>query len=95
MFIVLLVLFIVMPLVEIALIVQVAHAVGGWNTIGLLLLISIAGAWLVKHEGFLVMRNVRSQLNAGHMPTNELIDGVLLLVGGLMMLTPGFVTDDY
>lgn len=93
MFVLLLILFIVIPLIEIAVIVQVAQAVGGWNTVGLLLIISIAGAWLVRREGFIVMRNVRMQLNQGHMPTNELIDGVLLLIGGLMMLTPGFVTD--
>ena len=93
MFVVLLLLFIVVPLVEITVIVQVAHAIGGWNAIGLLLLISIAGAWLVKHEGFVVMRKLRGELDAGHMPTNELVDGLLLLVGGLMMLTPGFVTD--
>ena len=95
MFVALLLLFIVVPLVEIAVIVQVANLVGGWNAVGLLLLISIAGAALVKHEGFVVMRHLREQLDAGRAPTNELIDGALLLIGGLMMLTPGFVTDAF
>ena len=95
MFVALLLLFIVVPLVEIVVIVQVANLVGGWNAVGLLLLISIAGAALVKHEGFVVMRHLREQLDAGRAPTNELIDGALLLIGGLMMLTPGFVTDAF
>lgn len=85
--------FIAVPLVEITVIVQVAHVVGGWWTIGLLLLSSIVGAWLVRHEGFVVVRRFREQVAEGKVPTDELIDGALLLVGGTLMLTPGFVTD--
>jgi UPF0716 protein FxsA len=88
-------LFIVLPLVEIYVIVQVGHAIGALDTIGLLLLLSICGAWLAKHEGFLVLTRLRDQLNAGRMPTNELVDGVLILAGGLLLLTPGFVTDAF
>jgi len=95
MLLILLALFIVVPLIEIAVIVQVAHLVGGWNAIALLLLISVVGAALVRHEGWVVMSKLRTQLDSGHMPTNELIDGALLLVGGVLMLTPGFVTDAF
>ena len=86
---------VIVPLVEITVIVQVAHLVGGWATIGLLLLSSIIGAWLVRHEGFVVVRRFREQVADGKLPTDELIDGALLLVGGTLMLTPGFVTDAF
>ncbi len=89
----LLIAFVIVPLVEITVIVEVAHVVGGWTTIGLLLLSSIVGAWLVRHEGFVVVRRFRAQVADGKVPTDELIDGALLLVGGALMLTPGFVTD--
>ena len=89
----LLALFIVVPLVEIYVIVQVGHAIGVFNTLGLLLLVSFVGAWLTKHEGFIVLQRLRAQLDAGRAPTAELIDGVLVLAAGVLMLTPGFVTD--
>lgn len=86
-------LFIVVPMVEIYVIVQVGHAIGVFDTIGLLLLVSFVGAWLTKHEGFIVLQRLRAQLDAGRAPTAELIDGVLVLGAGVLMLTPGFVTD--
>ncbi len=85
--------FIVLPLVEIYVIVQVGSAIGALNTIGLLLLVSIFGVWLAKHQGFWVLRRLRDQLDAGRMPTNELIDAGLVLVGAILLIFPGFVTD--
>jgi UPF0716 protein FxsA len=84
--------FIVIPLVEIYVAVQVAHVIGALDTIGLLLLLSIGGAWLTKYAGFGVISRIRQQLSAGHMPTNELIDGALVLAGGVLLVVPGFVT---
>ncbi len=86
-------LFIAVPIAETYVIVQVAGAIGGWDTIGLLVAISIAGAFLVRHEGFIVLRRVQEQLDRGRMPGRELVDGALVLVGGVMMLVPGFLTD--
>jgi UPF0716 protein FxsA len=88
-------LLIVIPLVEIYTAIQVGHAIGALNTIGLLLLLSFVGAWLTKHEGFVVLSRLRRQVAAGQTPTNELIDGVLVLSAGVLMLTPGFVTDAF
>ena len=90
---VLVLLFIVVPIVEIAVAVKVAGVIGGWNTIGLLVATSIIGAYLVRHEGFVVLRRVQEQLNRGNMPGRELIDGALVLTGGVLMVVPGFVTD--
>jgi UPF0716 protein FxsA len=85
--------FVVLPLVELYVIIQVGQSIGVWNTIGVLILVSVVGAWLARREGGSVLVRIRRQLEAGVMPTNELIDGGLILAGGLLLLTPGFVTD--
>jgi UPF0716 protein FxsA len=85
--------FIVVPLVEIWTILQVGRAVGPWWTIALLVIDSIVGAWLVKREGGRAWLALRTALQQGRMPASEIADGALILVGGTLMLTPGFVTD--
>ncbi|MDH3753523.1 MAG: FxsA family protein [Acidimicrobiia bacterium] len=85
--------FLVVPIVELYVIVQVAGSVGTLETIGLLILVSVVGAWLVRREGIGVIRRVQLQLASGAMPNNELVDGGLILFAGALMLTPGFVTD--
>jgi UPF0716 protein FxsA len=85
-------LFIVIPMVEIYVAVLVGHAIGALDTIGLLVLLSVAGVWLTKHEGIGVISRIRRQLEAHQMPTNELIDGGLVVAGGIMLILPGFVT---
>jgi UPF0716 protein FxsA len=89
----LLALFIVVPMVEIYVIIRVGHSIGALDTIGLLIVVSVVGAWLTRHEGFVVLRRLRAQLDAGRVPTRELVDGVLVLCAGVLMMTPGFVTD--
>jgi UPF0716 protein FxsA len=86
-------LFLVLPIAELAVILQVGQLIGPWYTILLLLVISGAGAWLVKREGLGVIRRFRRQLEAGAIPGKELADGVLILFAGALLLTPGFLTD--
>ena len=85
--------FIVVPIVELYLIFQVGSVIGGWETFGLLILDSIIGAWLVRREGFSILAKVQDSLTKGEAPTNSIIDGLLVLVAGALMLTPGFLTD--
>ena len=85
-------LIVVVAIVEITVIIQVAHAIGALDTIALLILVSVVGAWLTKHEGFVVLSRLRAQLAAGRVPAAELVDGVLVLAAGVLMLVPGFVT---
>jgi UPF0716 protein FxsA len=85
--------FIVVPFVELFVILQVGHAIGVLNTVGLLVLVSIVGAWLVKREGLGVLRRAQLQMQRGAVPGNELVDGVLVLLAGALLLTPGFVSD--
>lgn len=84
---------IVLPMVEIAVILAVGRAIGGWPTFGLLLLESALGAWLVRREGSRAWNALATALRSGRMPSRELTDAALVLVGGTLLLTPGFVTD--
>ena len=85
--------FILVPLVEIYVIIQVGQVIGAWWTILLLIADSIFGSWLVKREGSRAWEALRVTLQEGRLPHRELADGILILVGGLLMLTPGFVLD--
>ena len=83
----------VVPLAEIALIVAVGRVIGGWQTVALLLVESALGAYLVKREGRRTWQALRVALNTGKMPGRELADAALVLIGGTLLLTPGFLTD--
>ncbi|MDX6356983.1 MAG: protein FxsA [Nocardioidaceae bacterium] len=85
--------FIVVPIVEIYAIIQVGQAIGPWWTILLLIADSIFGSWLIAHEGRRAWQALTVALSSGRMPSRELADGALILVGGTLMLSPGFVTD--
>jgi UPF0716 protein FxsA len=89
----LVILFIVVPLVEIVVILQVGALIGGWWTAGLLILDSIAGAWLLRVEGARAWSQFRTAMADGRWPGDEVAQGALVIVGGTLLLTPGFVTD--
>jgi UPF0716 protein FxsA len=89
----LLVAFVVVPLVEIYVIIQIGQVIGAWWTILLLIADSLFGSWLVKREGGRAWRALQVALQEHRMPAKELADGILILVGGILMLTPGFVLD--
>ena len=90
---ILLVALLVVPLLEIAVIIGVGKVIGGWPTLLLLLAESALGAWLVKREGARSWRALSTALSTGRMPSRELADAALVLVGGTLLLTPGFLTD--
>lgn len=85
--------FFVVPLVELALIIKVGAEIGVLNTVGLLILSSIVGGWLMKREGLGVVRRIQASVAAGRVPGAELVDAFLILFGGALMLAPGFLTD--
>jgi UPF0716 protein FxsA len=89
----LLVAFVVVPLAEIYVLIQVGQVIGAWWTILLLVLDSIFGTWLIRREGGRAWEALRTALATGRMPARELTDAALILVGGTLMLSPGFVTD--
>jgi UPF0716 protein FxsA len=88
-----LVLLLVVPIIEVYLFVQVSNAIGFWNALGMVILISLVGVWLVKRAGTKVWARFNEQLVAQRTPSREVADGVCLLVAGVLLVVPGFVTD--
>jgi UPF0716 protein FxsA len=86
-------LFIVLPLAELYVIVQLAGVIGIWWTIGLLLADSIAGTLLMKSQGRTAWRRFNEATAEGRIPGREVADGALIILGGAFLLTPGFITD--
>ncbi|GAA4633838.1 hypothetical protein GCM10023196_073020 [Actinoallomurus vinaceus] len=85
--------FLLLPVLEIYVIIQVGELIGGWPTVALLLAESLLGAWIIRHEGRRAWRALKETFGDGGMPDRELADAGLVLVGGALLLTPGFVTD--
>jgi len=83
----------VVPILEIYVIIQVGQVIGGWETLALLIVESALGAWIVKREGRRAWEALSTAFGTGRLPTRELADAALVLVGGTLLLTPGFVTD--
>ena len=86
-------LIIIVPIIELWVIVVVGSRIGILNTLALLILVSIAGAILLKREGIATWRKLQATMARGEVPTEEVTDGALILLGGALLLTPGFVTD--
>ncbi len=82
-----------LPIIEIAVIVAVGEAIGGWPTFLLIVATSLLGAWLIRREGAKAWRALDQAVRSGRMPTREIADGIVVLVGGGLLLVPGFVTD--
>jgi UPF0716 protein FxsA len=93
MFLVLIVLFIVVPIAELAVIIQVGQEIGLWWTIALLLADSVLGSVLMRSQGRAAWRRFNQAVEAGRPPAREALDGALIIVGGALLLTPGFITD--
>ena len=87
------VVFIVVPIVEIALFIKIGALVGLWPTIIIVILTAIIGTRLVKSQGLNAIKNVQNSMIVGQNITNSLINGALVLIAGVLLLTPGFFTD--
>lgn len=86
-------LFIVVPIVELYVIIQVSHVIGGLETLALLIVESLLGAWVMKWQGLGALDRISRAIEQHRMPARELVDGFLILLAGALMVTPGFVTD--
>jgi UPF0716 protein FxsA len=85
--------FLVVPVLEIWLLIQIGQVIGGWTTVGLLIADSLLGAWLVRREGRRAWAALQTAIQSGRMPDRELADGAMIVAGGALLLTPGFITD--
>jgi UPF0716 protein FxsA len=93
MFSILVLLFTVIPAIEIYLLFSIGGQIGGMNTLLVVVLTGIVGASLAKSQGMAILANIQTDLNKGALPANQLIHGLLVFGGGLLLLTPGFMTD--
>ena len=85
--------FTLVPVMELVLLIRIGAKIGALNTVSIVLLTGIGGAYLARSQGLRVLMQVKSEIQSGIMPAESLIDGVIILAGGILLLTPGFVTD--
>ena len=83
----------IIPLIELTILIELGQRIGAGYTILIILVTGIAGAYLAKSQGMGVLRQAQSDMQEGKMPGNQIVDGLCILVGGAMLLTPGLVTD--
>jgi UPF0716 protein FxsA len=93
MFITLLALFVIVPFVELYILIELGSRIGALPTLGIVVITGIAGAALAKHQGLGVWHRIQTELSYGHMPGEVMFDGVLVLIGSVLLLTPGILTD--
>jgi UPF0716 protein FxsA len=93
MFFKLFVAFAILPVLEIYVLIQVGTRIGAANTVILVLLSALIGAWLARQQGMRTLLKIRENMSQGIMPAEELLDALLIFVAGAVLLTPGFITD--
>lgn len=93
MFRILFILFIAIPIIEIALLIQVSEVIGGFATIALVIATAILGAKLVKQQGLGAYVNVQQQMSQGQLPAQDLFTGLCVIIAGVLLMTPGIMTD--
>jgi UPF0716 protein FxsA len=89
----LILLFTITPIVELYILIELSQVTSVLTTIGLVLVTGIAGAYLAKSEGKIILTRIKLELSEGRMPGNELLNGLCVLIGGALLLTPGLITD--
>lgn len=89
----LLALFIIVPMVELYALIEIGKRIGALTTISIIILTGVIGTYLIKNQGFIILRKIQSDINEGILPGDSLIQGAIILAGGLLLLTPGFITD--
>ena len=87
------VLFLTVPLIEIYFLIQVGEVIGAWPTVLLVVITAVLGVWLLRWQGLSTLTRVQTSLEHGELPAQAMLEGMLLLVAGALLLTPGFVTD--
>jgi len=90
-----LLLFVAMPIIEIAVLLRVGGALGWFPTLVIVIITAFLGTAMLRQQGLATLNKARQRLSSGEMPAEELLEGMLLLVGGVLLLTPGFVTDSF
>ena len=85
--------FTLIPVIELYLLIKIGTVIGGFNTIVIVILSGILGAWLARLEGMNTLMRLRTNLQQGLMPAEEMLDAVIIFIAGIVLITPGFITD--
>ena len=85
----------ILPIAEIFVLIKVGQTIGFLQTLGVLVLMAILGAWFLRQQSFKTMMRAGKRMQAGQLPARELVEGVLISIGGFMLLLPGFITDAF
>jgi UPF0716 protein FxsA len=86
-------LFAILPIIEIAILINVGEQIGGWYTVAIVILTAFAGAHLVRQQGLSTLMQAQQKMQAGTVPGQEMAEGLLLVIAGVLLVTPGFITD--
>lgn len=86
-------LFAILPILEITLLIHVGELIGGWNTVAIVIVTAFLGAHLVRQQGLNTLLTAQQKMQQGAMPGQEMAEGLLLVIAGVMLVTPGFITD--
>ncbi|MDX1823277.1 MAG: FxsA family protein [Thiohalomonadales bacterium] len=89
------ILFLAVPIIEIYFLIKVGDVIGAWPTVLLVVLTAILGVWLLRWQGLTTLTRVQASLQRGELPAQAMLEGMLLLIAGALLLTPGFVTDSF
>lgn len=95
MFRVLFALFIIVPIIEITVLMQVGELIGAWPTVAIVIISAWLGAKYVRQQGLATLQSVQTKMAQGELPSGEIVTGLMLLVAGVLLVTPGFVTDAF
>lgn len=86
-------LFAILPIVEITVLINIGDQIGGWNTVAIVIVTALAGAYLVRQQGLSTLLHAQQKMQTGNIPGQELAEGLLLVIAGVLLVTPGFITD--
>jgi len=89
----LLLLFIIVPIIELVLLIQIGQLIGTLPTITLIIVTGVLGAFLVRRQGISVLNSIRAKAQAGQIPADSIFDGAIILIAGAFLMTPGILTD--
>ena len=89
----LILLFTLVPVIELALLIKIGQFIGVAMTVWIVILTGVSGAYLTKMQGLLILRQIQEKVNQGIMPADQLFDGLIILCSGILLITPGLITD--
>ena len=92
-FLIMLIIFVLIPVVELSVLIRVGEVLGSWNTVALVILTAVVGVSLVRSQGLSTLMSVQKKLAIGEAPGQEIVEGMMLAMAGILLLIPGFVTD--